>query len=202
MKLFYAPRSPFVLKVRIILHELGLSDDVTLILTDPWNDGTLRQYNPLCKVPTLILDNGFVLYDSPVICEYLDALAEGSLFPHEPTSRFEALRLQSLGDGLAEAVIRRHVERLGPLSERAQTVIRRQEAAIEAVLNTLNADLPTTQDFNIGAVAVTAALMYLDYRTPELAWRNRRESLDKWFNEVLERPSVNASRITGTDLRA
>lgn len=195
VKLFYAPRSPFALKVRIVINELGLTDAIAPVLTDPWTDETLREHNPLCKVPTLVLENGLVLYDSPVICEYLDALAEGGLIPREPTSRFEALRLQALGDGLAEAVVRRHVERLGPLSERAQSVIRRQEAAIEAVLNALNATLPTTQGFNIGAVAATAALMYLDYRSPELAWRQGREGLGRWYDEVLERPSVQASRI-------
>jgi glutathione S-transferase len=197
VKLFYAPRSPFALKVRIVVHELSLADRITPVLTDPWNDEDLRAHNPLCKVPTLILENGFALYDSPVICEYLDTLAEGGLIPREPTRRFEALRLQTLGDGLAEAVIRRHVERLGPSSELAETLILRQEAAVTATLDALDATLPTAQGFAIGAIAATAAIMYLDYRSPELSWRKGRGDLVRWYDKVLERPSVQANRIGG-----
>lgn len=195
MRLFLAPRSPFALKVLIAIYELGLTDQITPVLVDPWTDDRLRELNPLCKVPTLVLSDGRALYDSPVICEYLNAKAGGGLIPTEPSKRFEALRLQALGDGLSEAVIRRHVERLGALSDHAQTIVRRQEAAIESVLRDFDASLPTSQGFDIGAIAATAALMYLDYRSPELAWRKGRGRLSHWYSDVLYRPSVQATSI-------
>ena len=103
MKLHWSPRSPFVRKVMIAAHERGLVDRIVCVrtiaaMTKPHAE--LMADNPLSKIPTLVLDDGLVLYDSPVICEYLDGIGGApKLFPAEPAARFEALRRQALGDG-------------------------------------------------------------------------------------------------------
>src|SRR6202041_4025060 len=103
MKLHWSPRSPFVRKVMVVVHELGLADRVICVRTVAASTrphAVLMQDNPLSKIPTLVLDDGTVIYDSPVICEYLDALDGGpKLFPAEARARLLALRRQALGDG-------------------------------------------------------------------------------------------------------
>jgi glutathione S-transferase len=195
MKLFYAARSPFARKPRIVLHEVGLAHGIDLVVVDPWKDETLRQNNPLCKVPTLVLDDGSALYDSCVICEYLDEHAGGTIFPKTNIDRWDALRRQALGDGLAEAVIRRYVEQFGAPSERAAAVIRRQEAAIDAAIGTLDAAPLQGERFDIGDVAMLAALAYLDFRSPEIAWRERFPRAALWLDRSSCRPSAIATAI-------
>ncbi len=194
-KLLHAPRSPFAIKVRIAIHELGLSDAIELVAVDPWTDESLRSRNPLCKVPTLILANGGAIYDSRVICEYLDGGAAKIIPPIAP-ARWEALRRQAIGDGLAEALIRRFVERLGPANERSDKVARRQEAAIASALDALETEAPSlAQEPTIGEIAIAAALVYLGFRSPELVWRQGRPALARWFDVIAERPSIIATRI-------
>src|SRR5262245_54583843 len=109
MKLHWSPRSPFVRKVMIVAHETGLVDRLTLVrtvaaATRPHTD--LMRDNPLSKIPTLVLDNGTALYDSPVICEYLDRLHAGpALFPRDLAARMTALRRQALGDGFLDFLL-------------------------------------------------------------------------------------------------
>ena len=192
MKLFHAPRSPFALKARIAAHELGLAARIDFVVVDPWNEESLRRFNPLCKVPTLLLDDGeTALYDSPVICEYLDEAAGGGLTPRG-SRRWEALRHQALADGLAQAVIRRFVERTEPIGERARRVAARQDKAIEATLDGLNRIVTASPaaDATIGHVATAAALIYLSFRSPEIDWRAGRSRLAEWFDEFARRPSV------------
>lgn len=193
--LYYAPRSPFARKALISVYELGLEDFVNLVVIDPWKDETLRIQNPLCKVPTLILADGIALYDSRVICEYLNEFARGALFPSVGPKRWDALRRQARGDGLAEAVIRRFVERLGPVNERSAVVAQRQEDAIGAIL--ANLDMAPLDDdrFDIGDIATVAALGYLDFRSPEIAWRERWSRAAAWFDRVSRRPSVRETAI-------
>jgi glutathione S-transferase len=194
LKLFHAPRSPFASKARILVHELGLAGRVEFEAVDPWSDEALRRLNPLCKVPTLVLEDGTTaLYDSVVIGRYLVELGGGGLIPPPPAA-WEALRHEALGDGLAEAVIRRHVEGLGPESERSSQVRRRQEAAIAAALNELDRlARPAEREITIGHVATAAALTYLSFRSPEIAWREGRDALSQWFATFSQRPSVRAA---------
>jgi glutathione S-transferase len=191
MKLFHAPRSPFAFKTRIAAHELGLAARIEFVTVDPWNDESLRRFNPLCKVPVLVLEDGeTAFYDSPLICEYLSDAAGGGLIPASPR-RWEALRHQALADGLAEAVIRRFVELTEPVGERARCVAERQETAISAALDALEgiAHSPT-REATIGQVATAAALTYLSFRSPEIEWRKGRSLLAAWFDAFARRPSV------------
>jgi glutathione S-transferase len=195
-KLLYAPRSPFARKARIFVHELGLLNVVELVPIDPWKHEPLRRHNPLCKVPTLILPDGSALYDSRVICDYLNHSAGGAMFPSAGPERWDALRREARGDGLAEAVIRRFVERLGPVNERSTAVARRQEDAIVATLASLDADPLNDDRFDIGDVATIVALAYLDFRSPEIGWRDRWRQAGAWFDRVSRRSSVTATAIT------
>jgi len=197
MILYFAPRSPFAIKVRIVIHELGLGDAVRLVATDPWSDDALRALNPLCKVPTLVLEDGVVVYDSPVICEVLNERAGGDIVPSSGARRLEALRLQALSDGLSEAVIRRFVERLGPVNERSDRVAVRQDRVIESVLDALDAGPSLRELSSVGEIATAAALVYLSFRSPEIAWREGRPKLARWYAEIQPRLSMAATRIAG-----
>ncbi|WP_081397104.1 glutathione S-transferase N-terminal domain-containing protein [Methylorubrum extorquens] len=181
MQLFYAPRSPFSRKILAAIVELGLTAQVSLVRVDPWTDETLRRYNPACKVPTLLLADGSALFDSPVIARYLDSLSENILIPPGPQV-WDALRREALGDALAEAVIRRFVDQLSRRDDRLDRVVARQEAAITAILDRLEAAADWMRaPTDLGHLAIACALDYLDGRSPELAWGAQRHLLAAWF---------------------
>jgi glutathione S-transferase len=116
MKLHWSPRSPFVRKVMIVAHERGIADRLQCVrtvaeMTKPHAE--LMKENPLSKIPTLVLDDGTPLYDSRVICEYLDALGgDPRLFPQQGGARIVALRRQALGDGFLDLLVLTRNERL------------------------------------------------------------------------------------------
>ncbi|CAO4146867.1 glutathione S-transferase family protein [Methylorubrum extorquens] len=190
MRLYYAPRSPFSRKILATVAELGLEACIGLVRIDPWTDEALRRHNPACKVPALLLADGTALYDSPVIAQYLDELAGARLVPAD-SRRWDCLRREALGDGLAEAVIRRFIERLGPEGERIERVVARQEAAIAAILDRLEGE-PAWMDapVDLGHLAIACALDYLDGRSPELDWNAGRGLLAAWFYDFRGRRSM------------
>jgi len=200
MQLFYSANSPYARKARIIIHELDLKARVEDVIVTLPADATLRAVNPLGKIPALILDDGSVIYDSPVICEYLDALGNGKFFPRaslfkEAQGRWRALTLQALGDGLADAVVRRNQEMRLAEDRRSAEVIQRQTAAIEAafaVADRAAAKFPAEP--SIGEVAVACAIGYLDLRAPKDGWRDRYPSLARWLETFSQRPSALATR--------
>jgi glutathione S-transferase len=111
MRLHSTITSPYARKVWVVAHETGLISKIQRIPTNPHADEYLRDDNPLCRVPTLVLADGSTLFDSPVICEYLDSLHEGQkLFPPSGPERWSALRLQALGDGMLDASVSRRME--------------------------------------------------------------------------------------------
>jgi len=197
MKLHWSPRSPFVRKVMIVAHERGLVDRIACVrtvaaMTKPHAE--LMQDNPLSKIPTLVLDDGRVLYDSPVICEYLDGLGGApKLFPAEPAARFEALRRQALGDGFLDMLVTLRNER-----ERAQpSEVHMASTAVRtaAVLQSLEreADALGATPFGIGHIAIGCALSYLDFRFAEDDWRKADPRLARWHAAFAARPSVRAT---------
>ncbi len=137
MKLHWSPRSPFVRKVMIVAHERGLAGRITCVrtvaaMTKPHAE--LMKDNPLSKIPTLVLDDGTVLYNSPVICEYLDALdGTPKLFPREPKARMTALRRQALGDGFLDMMValRNERERAQPSEIHIASTAARKAAVLE-----------------------------------------------------------------------
>ena len=196
MKLYFSHASPYARKVRITALEVGLLDQTTLEVTDAWSATRgLPDDNPLCKVPTLVLEDGTALFDSPVICEYLDHLGGGTLFPPAGPERWTALRLQALADGLCDAAVARRLETLRPENLRSDTWIARQTAAMVRACDALEGwvdDLsgPVT----IGSLAVLVALGYLDLRFAEDNWRAGRPKLAAWFETASKRPSFQATK--------
>jgi glutathione S-transferase len=190
MKLHWSPRSPYVRKVMICAHELGLVDELELVrsvaaMLKP-NEHLMRD-NPLSKIPTLVLADGFALFDSVVICEYLNDLRDGALFPAQGLDKWQALRWHAFGDGLLDALIlwRNEREREVPLPALL--------AAFELKTRNLDDEAQALAEmpFSIGHVAVGCALGYLDYRFGALNWRALAPRLAQWHAELSTRPSFH-----------
>ncbi|MGB7836093.1 MAG: glutathione S-transferase N-terminal domain-containing protein [Xanthobacteraceae bacterium] len=197
MKLHWSPRSPFVRKVMIVAHEVGLVDRLTLVrtvaaATKPHPE--LMRDNPLSKIPTLVLDDGTVLYDSPVICEYLDRLHAGpKLFPPGGAERMTALRRQALGDGFLDFLLLWRDERARPQSSDVHlaSFAAKRKAALAAIDRDVD-DLSATA-FSIGHIALGCALGYLDFRFAAEDWRGDHPRLAHWHGDFCARPSVRAT---------
>jgi len=182
LALRYSPASPYARKVRVAADILGLTDRVkisTVDTADP-ND-PIRAQNPLGKIPTLLMEHGFALYDSRVIAEYLDHLAGGgALFPADPARRFLALRLQALGDGICDAaLLLRYEETTRPEEARSASWTELQKGKIDRAIAALEA-APPAGPTDIGHVAVACALGYLDLRFAG-AWRAQAPKLVAWL---------------------
>ena len=196
LKLHWSPKSPYVRKVMICAHELGVVDRLELVrsvaaMLKP--NARLMEDNPLSKIPTLVLDDGFALFDSVVICEYLDDLAQGSLFPKHGTDKWQALRWHALGDGLLDALIlwRNEREREVPL----RTLMEAFELKARAALKVLDdeAQALAETDVSIGHVTIGCALGYLDYRFDTLGWRAIAPRLAEWQADIARRPSFHCT---------
>ncbi len=193
LKLRYSTTSPFVRKVSITIIESGLSDQVENIATNPWAPDTdLPDNNPLGKVPALVLENGEVLFDSPVICEYLDShCGSGSLFPSNSDARWLALRQQALGDGIMEAAVGRILESRRPAELQSAAVATRHQFAVQRTLDSLEATVDDLgAEFTIGHITIVSALQYLDFRFSAEDWREGRPNLKSWHDRVTQRPSI------------
>jgi glutathione S-transferase len=197
MKLHWSPRSPFVRKVMIVAHERGVAgrmDCVRTVAATSKPHPDLIKDNPLSKIPTLILDDGTVLYDSPVICEYLDALdGPAKLFPQEPRARMIALRRQALGDGFLDLLVLNRDERAR--THPSENHLASAKARTAVVLDSLEreAEALTTTPFGIGHIAIGCALSYLDFRYAEDEWRRNHLHLANWHASFAARPSVHAT---------
>jgi glutathione S-transferase len=201
MRLRYSPTSPFVRKVMVVALETGLSERIeriptTVAPTKP-NEEVARE-NPLIKVPALTTDDGLVLYDSPVICEYLDTLHSGpKLFPPAGTARWVALRQQALGDGMLEAAILGRYESLRPKEflwqEWIDAQLRKVRGAIAALEIETEAGGLGSGDgtITIGQVTIGCALGYLDFRYQSESWRGRARHLAQWYARFAERKSMH-----------
>jgi glutathione S-transferase len=190
-----SPASPFGRKVKIAAKVLGLSDRIEVVAADTMDPAdTVRQQNPLGKIPALIVD-GETLFDSRVIVEYFDHLVPGILF--EPAAqRFRILTLQALADGILDAALLRVYEgRFRPQDKQEAKWLDHQAAKIDRGLAVLEAAPPTLADKpNIGAIAVACALGYLDLRF-EGAWRATHPRLVAWLADFEARvPAYGETR--------
>jgi glutathione S-transferase len=201
VKLHWSPRSPFVRKVVIVLHELGLAERVdhvrsVVASTKPHRD--LMRDNPLSKIPTLVLDDGTAIYDSPVICEYLDLnFGTGTIVPREPAPRIDALRRQALGDGLLDLLLVWRGELMRPPALQSAVHIASYAERVPATLDRMRDETASYPGgrFDIGDVATGCALSYLDFRFATMNWRANREPLRSWHQQFLKRPSVVESPV-------
>jgi glutathione S-transferase len=198
MKIYFSPTSPYVRKCLVAAHELGLNGRMQLL---PSNAGPVQRdqkiiaSNPLGKVPTFIADDGQVLYDSRVICEYLDDLAGGTLHPRAGKARWEALTLQSLGDGMLDAcLLARYEDAARPEALRWAEWRAGQLDKVATSLAHLEAHPQQLQGrVDIGTLTLGCALWYLDLRFAELAWRSAYPQVAQWYAAFSQRPSMQAS---------
>ena len=194
MKLRHSPTSPYVRKVSVTALERGLDGRIERVPTDtrdPKSDHAAD--NPLGKVPALITDDGERLYDSPVICEYLDSLAGGApLFPPAGPARWRALRLQALADGILDAAILKMLEtRRRPEALRWDGWVRLQGGKIGRALDQLEREVEALAGpLTIAQIATGCALGYLDFRFPDEDWRAARPALAAWYEGFSQRPSM------------
>ena len=197
MRLFDSATSPFARKVRVLLHETGLLPGVELVPSagTPTAPGTLPvTRNPLGKVPVLEREDGPALYDSRVICRYLDARAGGRLYP-EPPRLWEALTLEATGDGIAEAALLIVYEgrlRPEPLPAWVEAQWSKVGRALDALENRWIGYLAGPLD--AGQISLACALGYLDLRHGERGWRTGRPGVAAWEARIAARPSLAATR--------
>jgi glutathione S-transferase len=196
MKLHWSPRSPFVRKVMVCAHELGLAQRIekvrsTVAMSKP-NPEVMKD-NPLGKLPTLVLENGSALYDSAVICEYLDGLAGKKLFPKTGPARWQALRWHALGDGMLDLLILWRNQRDQPVERQVREWLSGFALKTENTLQVIEEELPDLQKkgtFGIGQIAIGCALGYIDFRFPDMDWKKKHPALGAWFEEISRRPSM------------
>lgn len=193
------PHSPYVRKVRVFALETGQGDAFELVETHVFDPETpLLAENPLGKVPTLVLDDGAALYDSTVICEYLDQRHAGArLIPPDGPARIEALRRNALADGLAQVATWNIRERYRAEHERSGDYMAYYERAIARSLAALAAEVAGWPDgrFDIGDIATACALSYLDFRYADRAWQKRYPALGAWQGRANARPSMKATPL-------
>ncbi|MES2399504.1 MAG: glutathione S-transferase family protein [Pseudomonadota bacterium] len=196
MKLHWSPKSPYVRKVMMCAEELQVTDRLTLVrsvaaMLKP--NPAIMQDNPLSKIPTLVLDDGTVLFDSSVICQYLNELVQGPLITSTGPARWQALRWEAFGDGLLDVLIlwRNEREREHPI----QVLMEAFELKTHAALKRLESEVPALEaaTFGLGHVSLCCALGYLDYRFDALGWRNEAPGLARWYADMQKKPSVKST---------
>ena len=199
MKLHYSATSPYVRKVMMVLHELGIADSPTLLtqaVAPTTSNDAVNADNPLGKVPVMVTDDGTALFDSAVICEYLATeYGGGTLLPASGPARWTARRLEALADGLLDAALLVRYEtavRPGPLhwsewEDGQRAKMTRAIAAMEAQVKEFGSE-PT-----LGTIAVACALGYLDFRFASDNWRSAAPRLAQWHNTFSKRQSYEAT---------
>ena len=189
MKLFYSPTSPYVRKVVATAIAAGVHGLLDRVATNPHESpGDLIAANPLSKVPCLVTDDGLALFDSPVICEYLDSVGSATLFP-AGAARWRALKQQAMGDGIMDAAVGRRMEQGRPSEAAREHACLRMKEAVDRTLAALEIDTPPDH-LDIGTLAIACALGYLDLRFAGEDWRAAHPNLAAWYVKMAERPEL------------
>lgn len=201
VKIFHSPASPFVRKVLVSAHEKGVYNQIEKLPSKAWpvkRDPNIVKENPSGKVPTALLDDDTPLFDSRVICAYIDTLSNSlSLYPENLKDRFSAMTLEALADSILDAA----------LLCRYESVLRPQEyywalwhdsqmEKVDSGLDDLeNRWLKFLQGpVSVGSIATACTLAYLDFRFPDKDWRSNHNLLDSWFADFSKRPSMQATQ--------
>ncbi|SSW72419.1 glutathione S-transferase [Achromobacter agilis] len=198
MKIFFSPASPFVRKCMVIAHELGLADRIEKLPSAAGpvaRDQTIIPSNPLGQVPTFITDDGQILFDSRVVCEYLNELGGGALFPAGKT-RWQVLTEQSMADGmLGAALLARYEAVLRPEELRWDDWVQGQLGKVRDGLALIEKNAAALAGrLDIGTITIGCALGYLDFRFPDLDWRAAHPATAAWYETFSQRPSMQATK--------
>lgn len=198
MKIFFSPTSPYVRKCLVTAHELGLHERLQLLPSNAHpidRDANIIASNPLGKVPTFLADDGLILYDSRVICEYLNSEAGGSLLPAAGPARWNTLTLLALADGMLDAALLARYEdvaRPEPLRwaewraaqlDKSRTALAHLEPQADALHGRVD----------LASIALGCALWYLDFRFADFDWRADHPGVARWYADFAQRPSMQAT---------
>jgi glutathione S-transferase len=204
MTLFGSSRSPYVRKVMVAAHEIGVQDRFTFVrknvaILKP--DDDVIAANPLGKIPALVLEDGTSFYDSSVICEFLDGLRpKPTLFPMEPATRLVTLRQQAAGNGLMDLMVIGRAERMRPDGSRSEAHVAAYYRKMVTTLDRLELEAANFANapFSIGPLTIGCALSYADFRSADIGfaeagWRSTRPKLGRWHESFRSRASVRAT---------
>ncbi len=205
MKLIGSLTSPYVRKVRVVMAEKKL--DFQLVLEDPWASDAMLAFNPLGKVPCLVMEGGEAVFDSRVIVEYLDALSPvGRLIPANGRERIEVRTWEALADGVLDAAVAARMEQIWPersAEQRSPAWIERQMSRVHASLAAMGKGLGDKTwcaggtQLTLADLAVGCALGYLDFRFPAIDWRGPHPNLQRLHARLAARPSFVDTRPPG-----
>lgn len=197
MKLYGSDTSPYVRKVRIVIAEKKLNCD--WVLERPADaGGRFRELNPLGKIPVLETDSGSVIYDSPIIAEYLDSLSTPKLIPETGDDRWQVQTMHALGDGMMDATVARMLEQRKPEEKQTAAVVRKQEGKVADALQSLesataNIAFLVGGSYSMADIAIGVALSYIDLRYAH-DWRSQYPVLATWSKTVLSRDSFTSTQ--------
>lgn len=199
MKLFASLTSPYARKVRIVLHEKKI--ECPLTIDNPWStDAVVSQFNPLGKVPVMVLDDGSALFDSRVIVEYLDHVSPvARLIPAEHRQAVQVKRWEALADGICDAAVAIVVERRRDTTQQDPEWMQRQQGKVDAGLRLLSDDLNhrawcNGESYSLADIAVGVCLGYLDFRFAEIDWRGTYPNLAKLAEKLAQRQAFADTR--------
>jgi glutathione S-transferase len=187
MKLLFTKRSPYARKVRVIALEKNIPID--FIDEDLQKKSQrLLEANPLGKVPTLVLDDGTTIYDSPVICQYLDGLNDKAMMiPREGAERIEVLKWEAFADDLMTAAINLYMEKVRHPKDFHKDFTLTLETNIGLAYGYIEKNLSKLKKFNLASIAVASAIGYIHFRLPAMQVKG---ALSQWFEEISKRPSM------------
>ena len=194
MKLYGSRTSPYVRKVRIVMIEKRIECD--FVEENVWSaDTSVTLHNPLTKIPVLVLDDGMALYDSRVVAEYLDGVTPVSrLIPDGGRERAMVKRWEALGDGIADAGIAMFLERKRELGLQSQDWITRQLGKVNSAIAAAARELGDREychglSLTLGDISLACALLWMEFRMPEIQWRANHPNLKKWVERLEAMPS-------------
>ncbi len=199
MKLYYSPTSPYARKTLVVAKELNLDNSIEVITTSPLESSDeLVKNNPLSRVPTLIGENGFVLYDSPLICEYLlsisDKVTRKELYSSDgifSDQYFKIQHLHALSDGVMDATFSLVMERKRDPEQQSPLWKQRWLSAINRGVDKFSKlDHSLLEPLTIGSIAMCCALGYLNFRAPDIKWQQRYPALNDWYHTMLLHDSL------------
>ena len=189
MKLYGSSTSPYVRKVRVLAHELGVKlDNIPIKVHEIPSD--YGRINPVNRVPALVIESNDLICDSRVICEYIDVSHGSPFLPREGPARWQVLKLQVMGDGLMDAATPRVSELARPPERQWPHRLAEYERSIRQTLDALEDIAEKLDALNLGTISIGCALGYLDFRLPTEPWRDRRPRLAAWYASFADRPSM------------